>query len=196
VALPTLADVKLYLKKQSTDEDVLLQSLLDRAYGLVTAYLGRPYYAVETTWIDEGGRVRAYGGLRSLSVPMVPFDPATLTIEDADGDALVLVDDYRAPNHWDSVVRAAVGMSFTNPPYTLTATVGLSVSTNPDYSTVIEPTIATAVIDTVAAYYQQRNPGASSESTGGGVSTSWDTKSGLPTRVCAALSPFAALRIV
>lgn len=192
MALPGVAALRRVLKIQTTVEDTLLQEYLDRAYGLVTAYLGRPYYAVEKTWIDEGGRVRAYSGLGSLMVPVVPFDPDTLVIEDADGTELVLVDDYRAPNHWDAVIRGTFG----NPPYTLTAVVGLSVSTDPDYATVIEPTIATAVLDTAAAYYQQRNPGASSESTGGGVSTSWDTKSGLPTRVCAALSPFAALRIV
>lgn len=192
MALPTLAIIKAILKIQTTAEDALLQLMLDRACALIVAYLGRPYEARETTWVDDGGLVRAYGSLRSLMIPVGPIDPETLVIEDADGEELVVVDEYRLPSAWDGVVRSASGLSFGNAPYQLTADVGLSA--DPDYTTVIEPVLSQAVIDCVSDWYQRRSPNATNESTGGGVGTSYDL-AGLPERVCMALSPYKAIRI-
>ena len=193
MALPTVAQVKAVLRIQHTAEDTLLQGMLDRACALIVAHMGRPYEAEERTWIDEGGRVRAYGGLTSLTIPTGPIDPTTLVIEDADGEILVAATDYRAPVATDGVIRAARGTTFANAPYTLTADVGLSARA--DYATLVEPVLSQAVIDCVSDWWARRNPNATSETTGGGVSTSWLTE-GLPPRVCMALSSFTAPRVV
>lgn len=198
MALPTVDDIKLVLKIQYAAEDTMLAGMYARACALIIGVLGRPYEAVSRTWVDEGGMVRAYGSLRSLEIPVTPIDPASLVIEDADGEILAVDADYRAPRSWDGVVRASSGCSFGNPPYTLTANVGLSASYGSDgqidYATVIEPTVGQALIDTVADWYQRRNPAAAGEGTGGGVSTSWQ-KAGLPDRVKEALGLWSPPRI-
>lgn len=71
-----------------------------------------------------------------------------------------------------------------------------SLDTLPDYDDRIEAVINQAIVDTVAAYYQERAPTASSESEGGGVGAVWDTNklgaSGLPLRVERTLQQFRA----
>lgn len=190
MALPTVTDIKAVLKIQHTAQDAVLAGMHARACALIIGVLGRPYEATTRTWIDECGHVRAYSAIRSLMVPVTPIDPSSLVIEDADGEILAVDTDYRAPLAWDGVVRAAAGACFSNPPYTLTANVGLSASYGSDgqidYETVIEPVIAQALIDTVSDWFQRRNPAAASEGTGGGVSTSWKT-AGLPDRLKEAL---------
>ncbi len=200
MALPTVDDVKLVLRIENDVEDTTLQAMLDRACALVVGHLGRPYEAIERTWVDEGGRVRAYGRLRALTVPVTPIDPASLEIVDDDGTTLVAGTDYRAPRAWDGVVRAMPGMTFSIAPYTLTANVGLAASFGSDgqvdYETVIEPVLAFAVIDTVADWYQRRNPAALSEGAGGGVITQWQGAGvGLTSRACEALDQWKLPRI-
>jgi len=198
MTLPTVADIKAVLKIQHSAEDTMLAGMHARACALIIGALGRPYEAVSRTWVDECGHVRAYGVIRSLNVPVTPIDPASLVIEDADGEILVAGTDYRAPLAWDALVRAKPGVCFGNPPYTLTANVGLSASYGSDgqidYATVIEPVLAQALIDTVADFYQRRNPAAAGESDGGGVSTSWQ-KAGLPDRVKETLGLWAMPRV-
>lgn len=192
MALPTVTDIKAVLKIQTTAEDTLLQGMHNRACALMVAVLGRPYEAVERTWIDEGGRVRAYGSLTTLNIPVGPIDPETLVIEDTDAVELVVTDEYRAPEPADALVRAATGLTFSNPPYRLTADVGLSA--DPEYTTLIEPVLAQALIDTVSDWWSRRSPAATNESTGGGVSTTWETL-GLPRRVREALALFSMPRV-
>jgi len=198
MALPTVQDIKDVLRIQHSAEDTMLASMHARACALIVSALGRPYEAVSRTWVDECGRVRAYGSIRSLTIPVTPIDPASLVIEDADGEVLAVGSDYRAPLAWDGLVRAKPGVCFGNPPYTLTANVGLSASYGSDgqvdYATAIEPVIGQALIDTVADFYQRRNPAATNESTGGGVSTSWET-AGLPDRVKVALGLWSKPRV-
>lgn len=192
MALPTVTDIKAVLRIQTAAEDTLLQSMHNRACALMVAVLGRPYYAIERTWIDEGGRVRAYGALTSLNVPVGPIEPDSLVIEDTDGLELVVTDEYRTPEPLDSLIRAAAGLTFSNPPYRLTANVGLSA--DPEYETLIEPVLAQALIDTVSDWWSRRSPAATNESTGGGVSTTWETL-GLPRRVREALALFSMPRV-
>ena len=192
MALPTITDIKAVLRIQTTAEDTVLQAMHDRACALMVGVLGRPYEATERTWIDEGGMVRAYGALTSLAIPVGPIDPTTLTIADADATALVVTDDYRAPLATDALIRAATGLTFNNPPYTITADVGLSAAS--DYTTFVEPVLGQALIDIVADWYQRGNPAATAESTGGGVSTSWET-AGIPARVRETLAMFSQPRV-
>lgn len=196
MALPTNADLKLVLRIQGTAEDAFLTTLLARARAVVEGLIGRPITAVsDRTWVDEGERVRSYGGLIALVIPTTPIDPATLVITDADGIELLAGEDYRAPKAWDGVIRAMPGTTFRVPPYTLSADVGLSVSTDPDYATLIEPIVNAAILDVAADLYQRRSPAASSESTGGGVSTSY-VDADVIARVRGMLSTVCAVRVV
>ena len=198
MALPTVLDIKAVLRIQHTAEDTLLTRMHTRACALIIGVLGRPYEAIARTWIDECGKVRAYASIRSLNIPLGGIIPSTLVIEDADGEVLVVGTDYRAPQPWDALVRAKPGVTFSNPPYTLTASVGLSASYasdgQVDYETVIEPVLGQALIDTVADWWSRRSPAATNESTGGGVSTSWET-AGLPDRVRATLALYSLPRV-
>jgi hypothetical protein len=124
-----------------------------------------------------------------------PFDPTTLVV--ADTDALVLsatTDYYPAVTGFEGTVRARPGISFSNGPYALTADVGLA--TRSDYATVVEPVLNMAILDTIADWYQRRNPNATSESTGGGVSTSYSVTQGLSARARELLVPYKVIRIL
>lgn len=196
MALPVAADLRAVLRIQTTGEDTFLTWLLTRATAIVQGLLGRPILKVtDYAWVDELENHRAFSARTKLTVPVFPFDPSTLAIEDADGVELVLDTDYRAPKGWDSLIRAVNGTAFTNAPYTVTADVGLETSTAPAYSTAIEPVIAAAILDVAADMYQRRNPAASSESTGGGVSTSY-VSDDVIARVRGMLAPFTVVRVV
>ena len=192
MALPSVADLKLVLRIQGTAEDTLLTALLARAQAGVESELGRPVTAAESTWTDWGDSAAFDGVLRTLQIPVVPCEPTSLVIEDADGVTLdPAVAYYEPTSPWAATVRARPGMTFPVAPYTLTADVGLSADAR--YATVIEPVIAAAILDVAADLYQRRSAAASNESTGGGVSTSY-ANVGLPARVREMLSPWKAGR--
>lgn len=188
MALPTVTDLKLVLRIQTTADDTLLTSLLARALGMVEGALGRPITKVSTTWKDYGDQGRFGGALTRLVVPVVPYD--TLAIVDADGVALSSSVDYYAPGVWDATVRARPGMTFPVAPYTLTANVGLSAAAN--YATVIEPAVSAAILDVAADLYQRRSAAATAESENG-IAVSYG--GGVPQRVVDMLAPWIATRV-
>lgn len=193
MALPSSSDLKTYLRIQSTAEDTLLASLVTRATALAEGVLGRPITTVaDLAMVDEADTLVAYGAVTKLLVPVTPYDTASLVITDADGTALVVTTDYRVGNAWTGEVFASEGSAFTNGPYTLTADVGLATAS--DYSTRIEPLIGAAIIDIAADLWHRRNPGAATESTGGGVSTTYVR--GIPERAWQMLAAFARVRVV
>lgn len=193
MALPVIDDVKSYLRIQTTAEDVLLASLLVRAQAMVEAHMGRPIALESRTFTEEAESLVAYGRVTKLLVPVTPVDWSTLVLTDADGDALVITDDYRTGDAWLGEIRAAIGMSFGNAPYTIAVDVGLETAA--DYATRVEPVVSAAIVDVVADLYQRRSPAASTESTGGGISTTY-TASGLPARTAAMLAPYTMVRVV
>lgn len=198
MALPTLADAKNYLRIQSTAEDAMLTTWLAMAVAAVTVELGRPITTVTAQeWEDRVENNAMFKSVTHLVIPPEnsPFDPTTLAIEDTDAVTLSSTTDYYAAvSGLEGVIRARPGITFANGPYTLTANVGLA--TRSDYTTVVEPVLSMAILDTVADWYQRRNPNATSESTGGGVSTSYAVTQGLSARAKALLAPYKALRIV
>lgn len=194
MALLTVSQIKDSLRIQTTAEDTVLDLWRTMALGQVEAELGRPITAAASTWRDEGVTHRAYGQVARLVVPVTPFAVGTLAITDGESTALVAATDYRAPlTGWEGVIEAMPGISFPTGPYTLTATVGLSAAAN--YATVIEPMINAAILDLVSDRWHARNPRATSESAGGGVSTSYDVSSGVPARVRQMLNPWRAIRV-
>lgn len=193
MALLTVQQIKDYLRIEHTAEDTALALWLTMALAQVEAEVGRPITAASRSWTDDGVTNRAYGVVSNLMVPVTPFTVATLTIADVDAVALVAGTDYIAPvTGWEGTIAAWAGLSFGNGPYTLTATVGLSAASN--YATVIEPTINAALLDAVSDRWHMRNPNATSESTGGGVSTSY-ARSGLPMRAAQLLAPWRLITV-
>jgi hypothetical protein len=193
MALLTVAQCKDFLRIEHTAEDTPLALWLAMAFAQCEAELGRPIAGVSRSWTDDACSHRAYGIVDQLIVPVTPFDIATLAIEDTDGLTLTTTDDYYAPvTGWEGVVRARPGISFSNGPYTLTATVGLDEAA--EYATLIEPMLNAAMLDVVSDRWHRRNANATSESTGGGVSTSY-MPSGLPTRAAELLNPWRLIRI-
>lgn len=194
MALLTVSQVKDYLRIQHTAEDTPLALWLSMALAQVEAELGRPIAAASRTWRDNGETNRAYGQVSRLIVPVTPFTLNTLAIVDGDSLALVAATDYRAPvSVWEGVIEAMPGISFGNGPYALTATVGLSAAA--EYSTVIEPTINAALLDLVSDRWHARNPRATSEGAGGGVTTSYAVSEGMPARVRQMLNPWRLIRV-
>lgn len=191
MALPTNADLKLVLRIQTTGEDTFLTALVARAQAACEAFLDRPITAASSTWTDwvDSGRYPAV--VDRLVIPVRPFTPAGLSITDADGVTLSSTTDYYVPTSgWDAVVRARPGVRFTNGPYTLTASAGLS--TDARYSTLIEPAIAAAILDTAADLYRRRLAAAAQESSGGGVAVAY-VDTGLTERAKELLAPWKAI---
>lgn len=195
MALLTVPQIKDFLRIEHTAEDTRLALWLTMAKGQVEAELGRPITAVASSWTDDGVTNRAYGTVNRLLVPSQfrPFTVGGLVITDGDAATLVAATDYLAPTTgWEGFVLPVAGLTFGNGPYTLSASVGLSTAAN--YSTVIEPTINAALLDLVSDRWHRRNPNATQESTGGGVSTSYATEP-IPARVRQLLSPWRAIRV-
>ena len=87
-------------------------------------------------------------------------------------------------------ITALPDVAFDTWPYTIVATVGLSVRS--DYALVVEPAVFQAILDIGADLYQRRSPAATSETTGGGVSSSY--VGGMPQRAADLLAPFRMAR--
>lgn len=186
MALATLAQCKAYLRKQTTAEDAVITALLASAIGRIEAYLRRPIVEASKVFEDDAAD---YNGLavRRLMVPVTPCGTPT-AITDRDGTA-VDVSTIRIVKE-TGLIRFHDGGCFDNGPYTITLPVGLSLRAN--YATMIEPAINQAILDVVADLYQRRNPAASQESAGGGVSVAYTQgdNGGLPDRTASLLKPF------
>jgi hypothetical protein len=198
MSLPTGTDLKTYLRIETTAEDALLDTLVAQATATVEAWLDRPILTVCLDFIDEA--TPDDRAVRRLLVPVYPLDPDALAIVDVDGTT-VPATDYRV-DALTGVIRGLVGVQFGNPPYTITADVGLQE--HPQYATRIEPVLSRAIVDVAASWYHQRNPAAASVAAGGGVSTHAFAGAGrgigdthdaeIPPRVRAQLAPYRLVR--
>lgn len=163
MALPSVADLKSYLRIESTAEDTLLAALMARAKAMLEGWIDVPITAETQTAIDRAD---------ALDVPVTslvfPRRPCTITsVVDTDGVTVTAAD------YWvdgTSGVIYGKDVSFPYGPYTITASVGLSLRA--DYAR-IEPLISEAILDLAADLYQRRTPGAATE-TAAGTTISWD----------------------
>lgn len=197
MALPTVPDLKRYLRIETSAEDVVLAGLLAGAIGRVRALLDRPIAATSTTYVVEDRRATALNvsrlsaerqGATFLRIPDTPVaaDPAVV-ITDANGD-IVPAADYRLTPA-TGLLRAVNGL-FDAFPYTIVATVGLE--TRDDYDEGVEPVLGAAIIDVAADLYHRRNPAATAERAGGGAGVEYSSdRPGIPGRVRDLLAPFA-----
>lgn len=202
MALPTLTDVKNYLRIETTAEDTVVTAILGSANGLVNSLLDRPITAVSRTYIVEDRRSASLGLSRLsydppaatyLRIPDAPVDiTQTITITDRWGTVLD-ASLYRVEAA-TGIVRSGNATSpyatgFSAFPYTIVATTGLA--TRADYSTVVEPAIFQAILDVAADLYQRRNPAATDENDGiGGNIRYGRSEETIPSRALALLAPY------
>ena len=172
MALPTTADLKSYLRIEHTAEDTLLAALLVRAQVMLQQWVDTPIAASERTAYDPPANPRPGNPytpvLTQLVFPWRPIGP-TVTVVDADGNT-VDAGTYRVDQRAGMLI-ALRGTQFTNPPYAITAEVGLVYWD--DYATLIEPLIGQVILDLAADLYTRRTPMAVSENAAG-TSVSWD----------------------
>ena len=150
MTLPTLQNLKDYLKVETTAEDTALTAMLSRATGIVEQYLGRPITAREVTVTDRGRTGCAVVKLLGFVCPIDTGE--AITVKDAD-DATVASTTYTVDGE-TAVFYAEPGESFGNPPYSLTFTAGLSARV--DYEAVVEPAISQAILDVAADFWRRR----------------------------------------
>lgn len=182
MALPTVADLKTYLRIESNAENTLLQALLDRAKAQLEIWIDAPITATNVITVDRAAVISGQVAT-SLIVNQRPIS-STVTIVDSEGDTVSSAD-YTV-NTASGVIYAKDGASFPYGPYTITASTGLSL--RGDYAR-IEPTISQCIIDLAADLYQKRTPNASSESAAG-TSISWDVSRDTAARVLKTLRAF------
>lgn len=164
MALPTVSDLKSYLRIESTAEDALLAALLGRATAMLEMWVDTPITATSQTAVDRAEALDT--PVRSL---VFPRRPATITsVVDSDGVTV------NPATYWASstsgVIYAKDEVTFPYGPYTITASVGLSLRA--DYAR-LEPLLNEAILDLAADLYQRRTPGASHE-TAAGTAITWD----------------------
>lgn len=174
MALPTVTDLKSYLRIESNAENTLLTALLARAQAQVELWIDCPVTAVSQTYVDRA-ETDADRPVTSLVFPRRPI--AAVSITDVDGVTVPTTD------YWVSgatgVIYAESGCSFSNGRYTITASCGLSLS---QHYTLWEPVISQCILDLAADLYQKRTPNAASE-TGAGTSITWDVSRDTAARV-------------
>lgn len=188
MALPNRQAVKDRLRIENDVEDDDLDLMLASAQATIEETIGRPVTAAERTFVIEYPSAN-WDGMTTADkffLPLYPVDPDTVEILDADS---VAVTDFRVNAVTGLII--STGSAFDNFPYTVTATVGLSLMDG--FATRVEPKLSQAFLDLCADWYQRRNPGALAEGAGGGVITQWQTL-GVPERICRQLDAYRLAR--
>lgn len=181
MALPSVADLKSYLRIESNAENTLLTALLARAKSQMELWIDCPITATAQTFVDpcyqDSGKP-----VTSIVFPRRPI--AVTSIVDADGVTMPTTE------YWvdgsAGMIYSETGYSFSNPRYTITANVGLSLS---QQYTTWEPVISQCILDLAADLYQKRTPNASAESAAG-TSISWDVSRDVAARVLKVIRAF------
>jgi hypothetical protein len=174
VALPTVTDLKSYLRIESNAENTLLTALLARAQAQVELWIDCPVTAVSQTSIDRALTLADYP-VMSLVFPRRPIAVTSIT----DGDGVVVPTDEYWVDGAAGMIYAEPGYSFANGRYTITANCGLSLS---QHYALWEPVISQCIIDLAADLYQKRTPNAASE-TSAATTITWDVSRDTAARV-------------
>ena len=163
MALPTVSDLKAYLRIEHNAENPLLAALLVRAQAMLESWIDVPITAETQTAVD---RADALGtDVTSLVFPRRPC--SVTSIVDSRGDT---VDAATYTVDATSGVIYGNNVGFPWGPYTIIASVGLSL--RPDYAR-LEPLLSGMIIDLASDLYQRRTPGAAGE-TAAGTTINWD----------------------
>lgn len=163
-----MTEVKNYLRVQTNAEDSVVTDLLASAKAWAETLVGRPITSASRAMTGLTGIRDSYN--RSvLYLPVWPAVSAGLTVVDANGDTVAGAD-YTLDVDAGKLI-SATGKYFGTPPYTVTATSGLSSGST--YSAVVEPILRSLILGLSSILYHQRNPNALNDSAGGGVSVSY-----------------------
>lgn len=182
MALPTVTELKAYLRIESNAENTLLAALLTRAQSQLEAWIDTPITAVSQSAIDRADTISGQVAT-SLIYPKRPIG-ASPTIVDSEGVTVASTEYWVDQNA--GMIYAKEGYSFPYGPYTITVPVGLSL--RGDYAQ-IEPVLAQCIIDLAADLYQKRTPNAANE-TAAGTSITWDVSRDTAARVLKVLRTF------
>lgn len=179
MALATIGDCKNFVRKETTDEDAsFFTPQLARVKAAIERELGYLLTGAARTHVDYNERDN-HGSNPVLTLPG-PFKtsgPAPV-VTDVDGSTVNSAD-YSLDTR-GMMLRAKAGVSFTNRPYTIVATIGLDQ--HPDYSANLESIVNQAIVEFVAYLYKNRTPGVSSFSEEGGGAVVYEGN-GIPTRI-------------
>jgi hypothetical protein len=168
MAALTVDEVKAYLRVQTSDEDMLIASLLASASAAIDAWMNRPVYSAERTMQLGPTIANLNSEPRIFFAKMYPIGEI-IGLTDADGEE-VDVADLRVDLRMGTLSYRS-GQTWGCSPYTLVATVGLSEYE--EFSSSIEPAIRQATMDIVSDLFQRRNPAAMSEREGGGIAVQY-----------------------
>lgn len=174
MALPTVSDLKAYLRIETTAEDTLLAALLARAKAELELWIDVPITAATETYIDPCIS-EATEPVTSLVFPRRPITVTSIT----DGDGTTVSTDEYWVDGAAGIIYSESGYNFANPRYTITASCGLSLA---QQYTRWEPVISQCILDLAADLYQKRTPNAASE-TGAATSITWDVSRDTAARV-------------
>ncbi len=164
MALPTVGDLKSYLRIESAAEDTLLAALMLRARAMLEQWIDVPITAEAQTALDRAEATAV--PVTSLVFPRRPF--TVTSVVDGDGLTVPAIDYY--VDGKTGIIYGKTDVSFPYGPYTITAMCGLSLRS--DYAR-LEPLLSECIIDLAADLYQRRTPGAASE-TAAGTTVQWD----------------------
>lgn len=180
--LVTVDEFKQYARIETTAEDELIGALLEEVVGLIESYIGKSLTTEQITFTDDADSFRLYAQPRSLILPYMQIDAASISIVNGAGETL---DPAGYTVRLD--IRQIRGTFACGGPYVISCTAGYG--TLPDYTHRWLPRIRSTIKDYALFLYQQRTPGASSEGAAG-TSVSYgaiDPDTGLPNRVRMAL---------
>lgn len=180
MALPTTADLKSYLRIETTAEDTLLGLLLGRAKAMLEGWIDCPITAESQTAVDRAESLDE--PVYSLVFPRRPI--GSVSVVNASGTTVAAAD-YTVTAS-SGMIYAKPGVSFPDGPYTITANVGLSLRA--DYAR-IEPLLNEIILDLAADLYQRRTPGAATERAGD-TTIAWDASRETVARVMKSLRLF------
>lgn len=191
--LVTVQKVKDYFRIETTAEDDLISDLIVRAEAEIETVVGISLTKRAVTWYDEAKTLRIPGVVTNLLLRSKPIDESTVVVTDAAGD-VVDADTYTIrqdrglimANQYGAAPIPGPAVVFDLGPYAISCDAGFS--TSPTYATRELPMIQASVIDYVGMLYQQRTPGARTESAAGTrVEYEVDEATGLPKRIARAI---------
>lgn len=173
--LPSVQDLKDYLRVETDAEDSVIEDLLASALAWAASEIGRPIEAEERTFSAVVAQLwNGYTPALALPIYPVATTPAPV-VTDSAGDVVDALSYEVDPA--TGRLSAVDGYEFDDGPHVITATVGLDA--HPDYDIRYEPKVRALVMGLASILYHQRNPGVTSESEGGS-SVSYRDKDDLP----------------
>lgn len=196
MALPTVTEIKNFLRVETAAEDSVITDLRLSALAWAESLIGRPILKAPRTFgALTSSNLDGFTPAFDLPVWPVASNPAPV-VKDANG---VVVD---ASNYALDIrlgrLSSVDGYAFSYYPYVITATVGLEA--HPEYATKYEPNVRSLIMGLVSILYHRRNPGAVGESAGGGVSVQYGGEGstygpGVPTHLMSIVNTLRAKRV-